>query len=81
MQNKNINNVTYNNWPSMQAMKENVKNFEIQRSSISRLSPEPGSKINVDPVALEVHKNRVLERAKSSVKSGRAQTAMGNARA
>ena len=76
LQNKNINNVTYNNWPSLQAISRNSKNLRIQRSSITRLSPEPGSKINTDPVAMQVHKNRVMDRAKSSQKVGRAATSL-----
>ena len=46
-------------------MQESQKRYEIQKDAVSRLSPEPGSKVGNDPIAAEVHKHRMLQRASS----------------
>lgn len=58
---------TYNNWPSKEAVILNRKIFDTQKCSVDRLSPR-NSKIS-DPVSLLVDRNRLRERANSTLKS------------
>jgi hypothetical protein len=58
---------TYNNWPSKEAVILNRKIFESQKCSVDKLSPR--NKVVRDPISLQVDRNRLRERANSTLKS------------